>query len=328
MQRREFIGLIGGAAAWPLAVLAQQPKRIPVVGVLWHAGSQADEGVNWTLLQEGFRQVGLVPGKDIRVEERYPNEMPERFDSMAAELVSMNVDVLIANGLVASLAAKRATTTIPIVVSNGDPVGFGVVPSLSHPGGNITGASFFIVDLDTKRLQLFKEVFSKISRLALLGDPRAKFVMDKDMQNYTTAGRAVGVEIELFEVRDKSELETAFAKIRQSGCEGVIIGSNSIFTSSLRGDIAQQAVASRLPTVAWTSELAEAGCLMSYSALWSQIYGAMAVCVKRILAGEKAGDIPVQLPTKFEFIINQKTAKAIGLNLSEIVLSRADRIIE
>ncbi|MDX6711668.1 MAG: hypothetical protein QOH96_2684, partial [Blastocatellia bacterium] len=234
MQRREFIGLVGATAAWPLAVQAQQPGKIPVVGVLWHAANQAEEAPFFEWIRDGFSQLGYIPGKNIIFEDRYPAEIPERFDSMAAELVRMNVDVIVCVGQAASSAAKNATSKLPIVVVHPDPVGLGFATSLARPGGNITGASFLALDLDSKRLQIFKQALPKLSRLALLSNPNQKPFLDRNLHNYTTTGTELGIEIELFPVRDKVELEVAFKNISRSLCDGILIGRTGLFDTALK----------------------------------------------------------------------------------------------
>jgi putative tryptophan/tyrosine transport system substrate-binding protein len=176
MKRREFIGLVGGAAAWPVVARAQQPSKIPVVGVIWHAASEKEEDPWFGYFRKAFADLGYVPGKNIIFEDRYAAEIPERFDIAAADLARLNVDAIFCNILLSTNAAKKATSTIPIVFMTADPVGAGVVPSLSHPGGNATGVSYMFFDLDAKRLGIFKEALPSLSRVALLvaADPIAK----------------------------------------------------------------------------------------------------------------------------------------------------------
>jgi putative ABC transport system substrate-binding protein len=328
MQRREFIGLVGGAAAWPVVVQAQQPGRIPVIGFLWHAANQAEEGLFFDWTREGFTQLGYIPGKNIIFEDRFAAEIPERFDSFAAELVRMNVDAIVCAGPPASYAAKKATSKIPIVIMVADPVGLGFAASLARPGGNITGASNLALDLEQKRLQMFNEALPNVSRLALISNPNQKYFMERNLQNYSTKGRELGIEIELFEIRDKAELEVAFKNISKSRCDGILVGRAGIFDGALKQNIAEQALAVRLPTISDVAIFPEAGCLMSYSSLWRQAFSLLAGCVKRILEGEKPADIPVQQPTKFELVLNMYTAKALGLTISPQFLARVDRVIE
>jgi putative ABC transport system substrate-binding protein len=328
MRRREFFTVIGGAAVWPVVARAQQPGRIPVIGRLWHAANAAEEAPFFDWTREGFTQLGYIAGKNIIFEDRYPAEVPERFDSMAAELVRMNVDVIVGIGLSASLAAKKATSKIPTVVVNGDPVGLGLVASLAHPGGNITGASLLALDLDSKRLQIFKEALPNLSRLALISNPDQKYYHDRNLHNYTTTGRELGIEIELFDIKNKVELEVAFKNISKSRCDGILIGRASLFDNALKQNVADQALAVRLPTMGDVAIFPEAGCLMSYSSVWREAYMLLATCVKRILAGEKPADIPIQQPTKFELVFNLKTAKALGLTISPQFLATVGRVIE
>lgn len=328
MRRREFIGLLGGAAAWPVVARAQQPGKLPVIGILWHAANQAEETPLFDWVREGFTRLGYIQGKNILFEDRYAAEIPERFESLAAELVRMNVDAIVCEGPAASFAAKKLTTRIPLVVVVADPVTLGLAASLSHPGGNITGVSNMSLELDSKRLEVFKETLPHLSRLALISNPNQKYFLDRNLNDYRSAGGAIGVEIELFEVRGKSELEAAFEKMKQSHCDGILIGRAGLFDGALRKDIVELALAARLPAMGDNSFLSEAGCLMSYSASWYETNLLAATCVQRILAGEKPADIPIQQPTKFELVINAKTAKALNLDISPVMLARADKVIE
>lgn len=328
MKRREFIGLIGIAAAWPVVARGQQSGRIPVIGFLWHAANQAEEAPFFDWTREGFTQLGYIPGKNIIFEDRYAAEMPERFDSQAAELVRLNVDAIVCSGPAPSYAAMKATSKVPIVIMVADPVGLGFAASLARPGGNITGSSNLALDLDEKRLQIFKEALPNLSRLALISNPNQRYFLEKNLHDYTIAGRELGIEIELFEIRNKDELEVAFKNISKSGCDGLLIGRAGLFDSALKQDVAERALALRLPTVGDSAVFPEAGCLMSYSSVWREAYLLLARCVKRILEGEKPADIPVQQPTKFELVLNMRTAKALGLPISPQFLARVDRVID
>jgi len=334
MRRREFIAGLGTLATLPLAVRAQQSQRMPVMGVLWQAASREEEVPFFDWLREGFTRLGYVPGKNIKFEDRYPAEVPERFESMAAELVQMKVDVMIGvGGLASHSAIVKATKTIPIVLIGSDPVGSGFVKSLAHPGdGNVTAVSLMIFDLAAKGLQIFKEALPSLSRLALIANqfnPIQKYFMERNLRDYTAAGRELGIEIKLFEVASKDEVAPAFSNIAQSGCDGVLIGRSNLFNNAtMRAAFAEQALAVGLPTFADLALYPESGCLMSYSSLWREAYWLVATCVQRILAGEKPGDIPVQQPTKFELVINLKTARALGISINPAVLARADRFIE
>src|SRR5262245_57992309 len=189
MRRREFVGLIGSAAAWPLVAETQYAGRIPVVGVLWHAATEAEEEPMFGWIREGFTRLGYVTGRSVLFEDRYPAEIPERFDAMAVELVQLNVNVIIAVGPAAGRAARKATSQLPIVVVNADPIALGFVASLARPGGNITGVSLLNLELDSKRLQIFKEALPKLARLALISNPDQKEFREINLRHYADAGR-------------------------------------------------------------------------------------------------------------------------------------------
>ena len=263
MRRREFITLLGGAAvAWPLAAGAQQARKTPRIGVLWHAGSAEEEGPYFTSLLQGFRDLGYVEGKTITFEHRFPNEIPDRFKSMAAELASLHVDVLVSVGNVASPYAKNATTTIPVVFAAvTDSVGRGLVASLARPGGNLTGVSLsFEEGISGKWLELLKDAFPRMARVTALGRNPIDPVFRKDM---TAAARALGINLRLVPLRDLAELNTALAGISRDRPDGLIVtAAPFLFTHRTR--IADSASQLRLPTVAFSRELAAAGILMSY----------------------------------------------------------------
>jgi putative tryptophan/tyrosine transport system substrate-binding protein len=327
MRRREFIALFSGVAAWPLAARAQQRRRTPRVGVLWHAASAEEEGPLFTSLVEGFRAIGHIDGQTIILEHRFPNEMPERFRSMAAELVSLNVDVLVSSGNNAASYAKNATATIPVVAMLiSDPVGTKLVESLARPGGNVTGLSFFISELIGKRLQLLKEVIPGVSRVAQLVNPLAR-ISQLYIDLTQTAADQLGLRVERFEARSAAEIEPAFAAMARAGMQAVLTNADGLAYSQ-RELIGQLAIKTRVPAVVFMRETLVPGTLFSYGVDSVVICRRAAVYVDKILKGAKPGELPVEQPTRFEFLVNLKTAKALGITVPPLLLARADEVIE
>ena len=327
MRRREFIALVGGAVVWPLGVRAQG-KKIPRVGVLWHAGSAEEEAVYLGAFIEGLGSLGYVDGKTIALEQRFPNEMPERFKSMAAELVALNPDVLVAVTRPAAAAAQVATTTIPTVfLVVPDPVGTKMIQSLARPGGNITGLTQIAVELTAKRLGLFKEEFPHASRVALLLNANDQLGMQRYSEEFRVAAVTLGMRFEPVEVRSLSEFERAFDKIAEARLEGVFLPADGLFYQG-RTQLAQLAMTRRLPLIVHSRELLEAGALMSYGPDQRAIFRRAGAYVDRILKGEKPADIPVELPTRFELLVNSKTARALGITVPPSLLARADEVVE
>jgi ABC-type uncharacterized transport system substrate-binding protein len=327
MKRREFITLLGGAAAtWPLAARAQTGGKIPTVGYLWHAGSPQEEIPYFGALLEGFARLGYVDGRNIRLEHRFPNETPERCKSMAAELVALNVDVLM-GGAVASSYLRDATTKIPIVfMFVPDPVGMKLVQSIARPGGNITGLSNFGREVAGKRLQLLKEIVPGLSRLALLinSDQPTTRVFVEVMQ---TAAEQLGLILQTFDTRSLDEIEPAFDAMTRAGMQAVTPVQGGLFFQA-RAVIPKLAIARRLPMLAYSRETFEYGALVSYAADQVEMCRRSAVYADKILKGAKPGDLPVEQPTKFELLINLKTAKALGLDLPLHLQQLADEVIE
>jgi putative tryptophan/tyrosine transport system substrate-binding protein len=328
MKRREFITLLGSAAAaWPLAARAQEKRRIPRVGVLWHAGSAEEEGAVFSGLVDAFRALGYVDGQNIIWEHRFPNETPERFTSMAAELVSLNVDVIVSSGNNAAPYAKNATATIPLVLMFiSDPVGVGLVESLARPGGNATGISFFTSELIGKRLEFLKEAVPGVSRVAQLVNPLAKISpLYTDLTQKAAA--QLGLRVERFEARSRDELEPAFEAMARAGMQGLVTNSDGLAYAQ-RELIGQLALKTRLPAVVFMRETLVPGTLLSYGADSMAICRRAAAYVDKILKGAKPGELPVEQPTKFELLINLKTAKALGIAVPALLLSQADEVIE
>ena len=326
--RREFISALGGVVVtWPLAVHAQQVGRIPTVGVLWHAGSAEQEQPYFGALLEGFKDLGYVEGKNIRLEHRFPNETPERFKSMAAELVSLKVDVLVTVGNPTAPYAKDATSTIPIVfLFVSDPVRAKLVDSLARPGGNATGLSNFATDLTAKRIEFLKEIVPGLSRVGLLVNP-SEPSSNQYVDEGKAAAAALALAVQTFEVRSLEELEPAFAAMVKGGVQAGTFGPGGLLFQG-RVVIDRLAIAHRLPICVWSRETLVSGALMSYGPDQVAIARSVAVYVDNILKGAKPAELPVQQPTKFQLLINLKTAKTLGLTIPESFLVRADEVIE
>ena len=328
MRRRDLITLVGGAAViWPLSARAQKTARIPRIGVLWHAGSAEEEGRYFTGFIEGLRDLGYTAGLNIILEHRFPNEMPDRFRKMAAELVSMNVDVLVSVGSQTAFYAKEATTTTPIVfIFVPDPIGSKFVSSFARPGGNATGLTHFAADLIGKRLQLLKETIPGLSHVALLVNQDTKIarlytdVTDREATK-------LGLSNHTFSARSRDELEPAFDAMVKAGMQAVTINSEGLAYQH-REFIANLAIARRLPLSVWSRQTLEAGALMSYGADQVAMCRRAAVFVDKILKGAKPHDLPVEEPTKIEFLLNRKTAKALGLAFPNHLLVAASDVIE
>jgi putative ABC transport system substrate-binding protein len=327
VRRREVFSLIGGVVvALPRIARAQPGGKVPRVGYLWHAGSAKEEHPYFEALLEGFARLDYVEGRNIKLEHRFPNETPERFKSMAAELVSSNVDVLM-GGAVASAYLRDATTKIPIVfMFVPDPVGMKLVQSIARPGGNITGLSNFGRDIAGKRLQLLKEIVPGLSRVALLMNPdqATTGVFVEAMQ---AAALELGLVLRTFEVHKFEEIEPAFDAMVSASMQAVTPVQGGLFYQA-RAIVPKLALARRLPMLAYSRENFEHGALVSYAADQIEMCRRSAVYADKILQGAKPGDLPVEQPTKFELLINVRTAKALGLSVPPSLLASADEVIE
>ncbi len=331
MKRREFITLLGGAAAsWPLVVHAQRSgkvAKIPIIGVLWHAGSAEEEEIYLSVLRKAFNDLGYVEGKNIELEHRFPAEQPDRFRTFARELVERKVDAIIAVTVLGAIEAKRATSTIPIVfVVVADPVGGGLVESLARPGGNATGLSLMSIDLSGKRLALLKEAVPNLSRVALLVDPVDPFTQ-RTIKANQAAAEALGISLWSAEVPTPDDIEPAFSVIAQDRAEGVVLGSGSMLFNE-RARIGSSALAHRLPTLAAVAEMVPHGLLLSYGQDFPDFFRRAVAYVDKILKGANPADLPVEQPTKFKLVINIKTAIALGFTVSTTLLASADEVIE
>lgn len=325
MRRRDFITLTCGTIVALPTVTRAQARKPPRIGVLWHAGSADEEGAYYRALVQGFRDLGYVDGNNIIIEHRFPNEMPDRFRRMAAELVALSVDVLISVGTQTAHYAKNATSTIPVVfVFVPDAVGSNFVESLARPGRNMTGLSNFGADIALKRLQLLKEIIPGLSRVALLVNPNTEVA---PLYKRVTDAAAVdlGLVNHVFEARSLDELRQAFDAMVEAKMQAVTINGEGLAYQQ-RTNVAKMTLARRLPLAVWSKETFEAGALMSYGTDQVAMCRRAPVFVDKILKGAKPADLPVEQPTKLEFFINLKTARALGLTVPQSVVLRADEI--
>jgi putative tryptophan/tyrosine transport system substrate-binding protein len=328
MKRRQFIRLIGGAAAaWPIAARAQQSRnKIPVVGVLWHAGSAEEEDVYLSVLVKAFNDLGYFEGKNIHLDHRFPAENPDRYRTLGQELIDAKPDAIVAVTLAGAVALKQLTSTIPIVfVLVPDPIASGLVESLARPGGNLTGLSLMSVDLSGKRLELLKEAVPNLSRVALLLD---LFSPNKEGQIKAnqTAAEALGISLWPAEILAPDEIEPVFSKIAQDRADAVMRGAGTILFN-LRARVGAAALAHRLPIMTYVAEEVPHGFLMSYGQDFPDFVRRAAAYTDRILKGAKPADLPVEQPTKFKLVLNLKTAKALGLTIPQTLIVSADEVI-
>ena len=328
MRRREFITLVSTAAiAWPLAARAQQKLKVPTVGIMWHGGGVAEEAIFLTQIQQGLKDLGYVEGSNVNLVNTFAGEQYERFNTNAAELVRRKVDVIVAVATAGALAAQRATNTIPIVfVLVPDPVAIKLVASLAHPGGNITGLSTLAADLLAKRLELFKEIVGPLSGIALLVNPSNPNTTEGNIKQVRIAAEHLGMTVQVIEAAQPDQIERAFSSI-QDGINAVMIPDDSLFFNE-RKQIAALALRRMLPTAVFVSPMVKDGALMAYAVSPLTIFRRSAAYIDKIIKGTKPDQLPVELPTKFEFVINLKTARSIGLSISPTILSRADEVIE
>jgi putative ABC transport system substrate-binding protein len=320
MKRREFITLLGGAAAWPLGARAQQAGKIPRIGII-------DDAPRWNAFRHGLRDLGYLEGQNIAFDYAYGDGVPERLAEAAGALVRRPVDVIATFGTPASLAAKQATTTIPIVmISIGDPVRAGLVPSLARPGGNITGNSVLGPDVGAKRLQILKETISTVSRVAFLWNPdNASNVLQ--FEELQRAAPKLGVTVIAVRVGPRIDFETAFAAMMKERPDAFAMTGEPFHQTHIAWIIDFMAK-NRLRAMYQLSENVRAGGLMSYGASEPDLFRRGAGYVHRILQGTKPADLPVEQPVKFELAVNLKTAKALGLTLPPGILALADEVIE
>ena len=324
MKRREFITLLGGAGAWPLAARAQQPAKLPIIGFLGAGTLSA-----WSLWVGAFvqrlRELGWIEGRTVVIDYRWAEGRTERYAEIAAEFVRLKVDAIVTVGG-AVAAAKQATATIPIVFAGaGDPVGSGMVASLAQPGGNVTGLSVQSTDLVGKRLEILREIFPDVRRLAIIGNVEYSATV-LEMGEAQAAARTLGLEVVRSEIRRAEDIAPAFEALKGAAqalfvCPDATINANHARINTL-------AFGARLPTMHGLREIVEAGGLMSYGPNYPDLYRRAAGYVDKILRGAKPADLPVEQPTKFDLVINLVTARALGLTVPASLLARADEAIE
>jgi putative ABC transport system substrate-binding protein len=325
MRRRDFIKVIAGSATlWPPAAHAQQGEKKYVVG-RFNAGSATDP-LN-EVLTEALRELGWVEGENVVYERRYAENRVERLPEMAADLVRLNVDVIVAGGTLAPLAAKRATSTIPIVMaSGGDALGTGLVASLARPGGNVTGMSMMAPDLAGKRLELLRDILPRLARIAVLWDSANPYTTI-GFKETEVAAHTLGVEVQSLEVRSPDDFGRAFEAAQQQHPDALVTVDDPLTLNHLKL-IIDFTAGQRLPSVHVAREFAAAGGLVSYGTNIADVIRRAAGYVDKILRGAKPADLPVEQPTKFELVINLKTAKALGITVPPLLLARADEVIE
>lgn len=324
MRRREFIGLVSGAAAWPLAARAQQ--SMPMIGILYQAGQGSQQSPLIAAFREGLRDAGYVEGKNIIIEYR-ATEKPDQLANLATEIVQLQVQVIVAAGSEAVRAARDATKHIPIVMtSSSDPVGSGFVVSLARPGGNITGMSVASPDLAAKRIELLREIVGDLTVIAVLWNPNDPPAV-QSFKETEIAARRFGLAVQSVEVKSPTEFDSALASAMTAGPKALAVLTAPIMTNN-SSRIAEFALKNGLPTISYTDQFPKAGGLMSYGPNIPDSYRRAAVYVAKILKGEKPADLPVEQPIKFELVINLRTAKALGLTIPPAVLTRADEVIE
>jgi putative ABC transport system substrate-binding protein len=329
MKRREFIGFIGAAAAmWPLAVRAQQPAgRVYRVGFLVTASREQQLHL-LQAFEEGLRSLGYRVGENVVIEYRFANGEMERLPALTADLVRLGVDIIVTGGNPITAAAMKTTTTIPIVMTSGvDPVSTGLVASLARPGGNVTGLTADAGgEILGKRFELLKETLPNLSRLGILFNPDVALTRSRQTSMGETA-RALGLTLVPVEARGLDALEQAFAIMVRERAQALVMQGDAVLFN-YRGQIAEMALRNQLPAASIQRELADAGFLLSYGADIRDLYRRSAVFVDKIFKGAKPADLPVEQPTKFELVINLKTAKALGIIVPPTLLSRADEVIE
>jgi ABC-type uncharacterized transport system substrate-binding protein len=325
VRRREFITLLGSAAAWAVAARAQQAGKLPIIGLLGPTSAAA-----WVTTTNVFvsrlRQLGWIEGSTVAIEYRWAEGRYERFAEVAAEFVRLKVDVIVTAATAPVLAAKQATSVIPIVFVSGDPVGSGLVASLARPGGNVTGSSLQQAELAPKRLEILREIAPSVRRLAIMGNVSSPLIAAEMREAQSTALR-LGLEVGLLEIRQADDIPLAFKTALNDRADAVYVCADPL-TGTNRLRIVSLAQAARLSTVFVEREFVEAGGLISYGPNTPDLFRRAAELVDKILRGTNPADIPVEQPTKFDLMINLKTAKVHGIDVPPALLARADEVIE
>jgi putative tryptophan/tyrosine transport system substrate-binding protein len=326
LRRREFITLLGGAAAWPLAARAQQPSKVPRIGFL-DPVSRSNSIVWAKAFRLGLHDLGYVEGKNIIIEYRWSEGKYDRLPGLAAELLHLGIDVLVTYGTPATRAAKQATTTVPIVMAvSGDAIATGLIISLNRPGGDITGSTFFNPELCAKRLELIKQAVPSTTRVAVLSNPDNPIQLPCLQQEMERTAKSINLELERFEARSPTELESAFLAFDAKRVDAMTVIEDAMLIANSKG-IADFLIKRQLPSVAF-KEIAQDGGLMAYGVNFEKIFYRAAYFVDKILNGTKPSDLPVEQATKFDLVINLQTAKALGLAIPDNLLALADEVIE
>jgi ABC-type uncharacterized transport system substrate-binding protein len=325
VRRREFITLVGGIAAWPLAARAQSEK-------VWRVGMMDSvpeklNAVNVGAFREQLSRLGYMEGRNLTIVYRSGEGRIDRFPKLVAELINLKVDILVTRGTPATIAAKNATTTIPIVMSSiGEPLETGAVASLARPGGNVTGLSSFVTELTAKRIEILRELLPGMSRIALIDNMENKSVPGQ-WNELRRAASGYGIQPQLCDIKRPEDIEAAFKAAVAEHADALSVGNDSVVIASRR-QIVDLTVKYRLPAIYATREFVDAGGLISYAANYTDLYRRAAIYVDKIFKGAKPGELPVEQPTTFELVINLGAARALGLSVPPALLSRADKVIE
>jgi putative tryptophan/tyrosine transport system substrate-binding protein len=326
MRRRDFMTLLGATATWPLAARAQPARKVYRIGML-ETISEALNATNLAAFRESLHDLGYIERKNIVIEYRSADGRAERFADLATELVDLKVDLIVTRGTPATLAAKTATTTIPVVMAAvSEPFGSGLVVSLARPGGNITGLSSFATMLDAKRVELLREAVPGIVRIATflnMGNP----VQSGEWKAIEVAAQSMGIQPQLVDLRRVEDIEPAFRAAIAQHAEALVVGIDAVMQANPRL-IAELAAKHRLPAIYASREFVEAGGLLAYSVSYLDLYRRTAIYVDKILKGAKPADLPIEQPIKFELVINLTIAKALGLTVPPTLLARAEELIE
>ena len=326
MKRREFIALLGGAAAWPVTARAQQPGKRPIVGFLGDS-TPVGESERAAAFARRLHDLGWIEGRTIAIEYRWADGRSERLAEIAAEFAQLKVDIIVTAGTPAVMAAKQAAPVVPIVfAAAGDPVGAGLVTTLARPGGNVTGLSVLSVDLAGKRLDLLREAISNLGRLAIMGNVGNPIVV-LELGELQAAARMLGLQVDTLEIRRSQDIAPALEAVK-GRADALLVCQDLLTRGSNRLRINTLALAARLPVMHASRELIEAAGLMSYGPNFVDLYRRAGDYVDKILRGAKPADLPVEQPTKFDLVINLITARALGLTISPTLLAAADEVIE
>jgi len=325
--------LIGPAVILVLNVIlaahaaeAQQAGKVYRIGILETIAASRN-ATNIDAFRQGLKELGYVEGQNLAIEYRSADGRAERFADLAAELLRLQVDLIVTRGTPAALAAKKATKTVPIVMAaSGDPLGSGIVASLARPGGNITGLSSIVADLGPKRLELLKEALQTVSRVGVVAN-MSNPAIEAEWRQIQAAARLLGIDTELLDIRTEVDIESAFEKVRRRRADALIVTLDAL-TQTNRERIATLSAKHRLPAVYASREFMEVGGLLAYGVSYPHLYRRAATFVDRIFKGTKPGELPVEQPTRFDLVINLKTAKALGLTIPQTVLLQADQVIE